>query len=618
MSGPGTKALRLRARGFGAMVGATHLFRHELWRRRLPLLGGLACSLGYAITGLAEPWPLKFIFDNVLTGLPLHSGLPWVDETIGRDRIRILLAATLAILALAALRGLFYYYQNVLVAGAGQELVFAVRRRLFAHLQRLPLSFHTQSRTGDLLTRLTGDIQMLRELIVSSLLSLVSESLILVGFVVVMLLMDWRLALVALGVIPIVFALVTVYAGRIRETAQKQRRREGELASRAAEVLSGIHVVQMFTREDDEDERLRTLNKRSLKSGLKATRLEAQLNRSVELSIAVATAVALWFGAVGVIEGRLTAGELIVFVAYMHGFYRPLRRISRVTERASKAASSLDRVTEVLELQSQLRDGWRQAPRFAGAILFEAVSFGYRPGRSVLHDIDLEVRPGETVAIVGESGAGKSTLLGMVARLYDPADGRILIDGHDLRDLALKTLREQIGIVPQEGMLFGADVRENIAYGEPEASDAEIEAAARAALIHDEIMALPDGYGTLIGERGATLSGGQRQRIAIARVLVRNARIVLLDEPTTGLDAQAEAIVLEALERLLRGRTALIVTHRLAVVRRADRIVVLHRGRIVEEGTHAGLLERDGRYRALWRLHALEPAPQPGWVGAAP
>ena len=564
-------------------LGTIGRFRGDLARHWRALLGALLCSLLYAGTRLAEPWPLKFVFDNVLATRPFHSGIGWLDRHLAGDRTLILVAASAAILVLALLRGVFYYYQRVLTSKVGQEVVTRIRQRLFAHVQRLPLSFHARSSTGDLLTRLTGDVVMLRELLVASLTSFVSEGVVIVGFVVVMALMEWRLAVMAVLVMPAIFGAVTFYGARIRAATRKQRRREGELASRLHEVLAGIHVVQLFCREDEEDRRLRSLNRRSYRSGMKATRLEARLNRSVELAVAVTTAVVLWYGATQVIAGRLTPGELIVFFAYMQSFYRPLRRISRVTQRASKASSCLERVTTILELEPDLRDGPVEASPFRGEISIENVTYAYEArGRAALREVSLHVRAGRTVALVGPTGAGKTTLLGLVPRLYDPDAGVVRVDGQDLRDLTLRSLRSQVAIVPQDGTLFGGTIFENIAYGQLDATDEQVERAARAALLHDFVSSLPEGYGATIGERGVTLSGGQRQRLAIARALVKDAPIVLLDEPTASLDPASEELVLEALEQLLRGRTAMIVAHRPATLRLADDVVVVRDGRIDE------------------------------------
>ena len=600
--------LRGQLHGIRTSFVTIGLFRRELGRHWRGLSIAFGSSIAYSATRLAEPWPLKVIFDNVLSGMPLHTGFSRLDRLLAGERTAILALATVAIVALAAIRSVFYTHQRVLTASVGQAVVLKLRERLFAHLQRLSLSFHSTNRTGELLTRLTSDVNMLRELLVATLLSLVSEGVILVGYLAMMFVIEWRVALVAVLVIPVIFASTTVYSGRIRNATRKVRRREGELAARLHEVLSGIHVVQLFTREDDEAERLRGLNKRSFRSGVRATRLEAKLNRSVELSVAAATAAALWFGATQVIAGRLTPGELIVFVVYLQGFYRPLRRISRVAQRAAKATVCAERVTTVLDREPDIRDGPYVAPRFSGAVRFADVHFAYTPDVPVLHGVELAVEPGETIALVGPTGAGKTTLLALVPRLYDPARGAVLIDGRDVREFTLRSLREQIAVVPQAGILFGADFRENIGYGKPGATDREIEAAARAALIHDFIARQPNGYATVVGERGTTLSGGQRQRLAIARALVRDAPIVLLDEPLSALDAKSEHVVLAALERLLEGRTALIVAHKLSTVRRASRIAVVEDGRIVEVGSHDDLLARGGRYAEFYELQLLPEA----------
>ncbi|HEV8250789.1 MAG TPA: ABC transporter ATP-binding protein [Gaiellaceae bacterium] len=580
----------MRVTALPSAAGAVVRFRGDLTRHRRPLAGAFAASLGYAATRLAEPWPLKVVFDNVLAGMPLTTPFPWLDRHLAGNRTAILVAATVALLLLAVLRSVFYYHQSYLTARVGQDVVTTLRRRLFAHVQRLPQSFHSRASTGDLLTRLTGDILMLRELLVASLLAVVTETAVVAGFVVVMFLVEWRLALLAVIAVPAIFVSMTLYSARMRAATRKQRRREGELAGRLHEVLAGIHVVQLFGREDEEDERLRTLNRRSARSGLRATRLEAKLNRTVELSVAAATAAVLWFGATQVTAGRLTPGDLIVFFAYMQGFYRPLRRISRVTQRASKASSCVERVTDVLDRPSDLRDGSRAAPPLRGEISFEGVSFAYEPGRAVLRDVDLVVRAGTTLAVVGPTGAGKTTLLGLVPRLYDPTHGAVRVDGIDLRELTVRSLRDQIAVVPQDGMIFSGTIFENIAYGELDATADQVEEAARAACIHEFVAGLPEGYATLVGERGVTLSGGERQRLAIARALVKDAPIVLLDEATTHLDQGSQRLVVEALERLLDGRTALVVAHRLETVRRADEVVVLADGRVIRRGRHDDVL----------------------------
>ncbi len=598
--------LRNQAQGMKSTFGLVFRFRREMYPHWRALLGALLFSLGYTATRLAEPWPLKFVLDNVLTGQPLRTPIPALDRLLAADKMRILIVSAGAILVLAVLRGIFYYYQRFLASRVGQEVVLSVRHQLFAHMQRLSLAFHARRSTGDMLTRLTSDINLLRDLLVASLLSLISEGIILIGYTIVMFVMEWRLALMAVVAMPVIFVLMSVYSGRIRDATRKQRRREGELASRLQQTLSGIHIVQLFAREEAEEENLRRLNEQSLNSGMAAARLEAGLNRSVEISLAIVTAATLWLGATSVMAGRLTPGELVVFVAYMQNRYKPLRRVSRVTERSQKASSCVERITDVLDERTDVPDGLQRAPRFRGHISFDGVQFGYRADAPILRGVTLDVRPGQMVALVGASGSGKSTLLGLVPRLFDPKRGRVRIDGVDVRSFRTRSLRERIAVVPQDSLLFLGTLRENIAYGRPDATDAQIEAAAKAAFIHEHIVSLPDGYDTKVAERGVTLSGGQRQRIAIARAIVKDAPIVLLDEPTTGLDSESEALVIQALDRLLKGRTSIVIAHRLSTIRRADVIAVMYEGRIVEKGVHEELMARGGRYRKLYEQQMSE------------
>ena len=562
---------------------------------RLALAG--LCSLGYTATRLAEPLPIKFVFDRVLA--PTGGASTMSPE--------LLFGLALgAMVGLAALRGAFYYAQSVLASQVGQQVVLSVRARAFAHLQRLSMSYHVRASTGDLLTRLMGDIQMLRELLVATLLTMVSEVTVLLGFLAALFLVDWRMAALALTVVPLLVLPIRRYGRPLRGLSREQRRREGQLAARLQEVIAGIHLVQLFGAEDQEDRALRDYGARSLTDGQKAARLEARLYRSTELTLSGGMALALWYGALAVHGGRLSVGDLVLVMSYLSSLYRPLRRISRSVERAGKASSCLDRITDLLNTEPEVQDGPRQAPSLRGAIRLERVSLAYRPGESALSEVSLDIAPGEMVALVGATGAGKTSLFSLISRLYDPTAGRVLVDGQDLRSLDLRSLRRQIAVVPQDGMLFSGSLWDNLTYGSPDADPRQVEDAVRAALLEDVVAGLPQGYQTAIGERGVTLSGGQRQRLAIARALVRDTPIVLLDEPTTGLDAHSERLVTDALRRLLQGRTALVIAHRLATVRQADRIVVLHEGRVVETGTHEALLARGGRYAGL--LAASEPA----------
>ncbi|MDQ3613659.1 MAG: ABC transporter ATP-binding protein/permease [Chloroflexota bacterium] len=604
---PPKHPIRRQVRGLKVSFEMIFRFRRELKRHWPRLLVALLCAFAYVAMRLAEPWPLKFVFDNVLVNRPLVTPFPWLNDWLGTDRLRVLQLAVGAVLLFALLRGIFYYFQSVLTTRVGQEVVVKIRQQLFAHVQRLSLRFHNQNSTGDLLMRFTGDINNLRQLLAATLLSLMTESIVLIGFVTVMFIMNWQLALLAIITMPSILFLLIFYSSRIRTAARKQRRREGELASRLHETLGSMHIVQMFTREREEEDRLRSLNKRSLKAGMRATRLEGQLNQGVEISVAVGMALTIWVGVNQVIDGRLMPGELLVFITYMQSFYRPMRRLSRVAERAAKASSCVDRVTEVLDQVPEIEDGHIEAGRMRGDIRFDQVSFVYDDGAESLRNVDFTIQPHQTVALVGPSGAGKSTMVSLLPRLYDVTEGTLLIDGHDIRDYTLRSLRENISVVPQDGALFGGTIRENIAYGNSEATDETIEQAARDAYIHDFIASLPGGYDTIVSQRGVSLSGGQRQRLAIARALIKDAPIVVLDEPTTGLDAESEHSVLNALNRLLVGRTALVIAHRLDTIRRADVILVVKDGQVMEQGTHDELLARGGQYRELYRMQLSEP-----------
>lgn len=591
---------RLAGRQLGAFRGVVARLAPYL-RRRMGSLGlALTATLGYMVMRLLEPWPLKLIFDHVLLGAPLPPALSFLDGRIGSTNA-LLGVLISAIVAIALISGFLYYWQNVLSAQLGQHVVAGLRVDLYRHLQRLDFSFHDRRRTGDLLVRLVADIRLLRDALVKIPLELSENSLLMLGMAVIMLLMDWQLALLSFMALPLLFVLVGRYRTPMKAAIRKQRRQEGDLATVASESLGAIRVVQGFGLEEHELQRFGGVNRRSVRQGVKAARIEARLRWSSDLAVGIITAIVIGVAARRILAGELSPGDLIIFVAYLRTFSRPLRRVSRTTEQVTRTTTAGERILEILDTEPGVCDAADaiDAPPLFGEIRFEGA--GLRHGRNpwVLRDIDLTVQAGERVGIVGPTGAGKSSLISLLPRFYDVTEGRVTIDGHDVRSLTLESLRRQISFVFQEPVLFATTIGDNIAGGLAGATRADVIDAARRAGIHDVIAGLPDAYDTVLGERGGTLSGGQRQCVAIARAILRDASIVILDEPTTGLDPKSAAMVVAALQQLMRNRTVLMISHELDRLRNADRIIVLEHGRLVQQGGYADLSARKGLFREL-------------------
>jgi ATP-binding cassette, subfamily B, bacterial len=584
------------------MFKAIYRFRAFARRYWLPLsLGGLFTLLdaGFAV---AQPWPLKVIVDNVLRGRQLR--LPGTSLLAGMSRQHLLEAAIVAYLGIAVLGAMFDFLGSLLADSTGERLVADIRGAVFARLQRLSLRFHAGQRTGDLVSRVVADIDRVDDMITQSFSVLLPNVALIAAMLLVMLVLDPGLTLIAVLMTPPLFAAILHYTRGIRKASRLARKREGKLAARTGEVLGAIRVVQAFTAEEQEDERFSEENSEALSVSLEAVRLQAKFSPVVDVLAGTGVALVLYIGTNQVLSGKLTLGLLLVFLNYVGSLYRPMRQLSKLAVVSSRGVASAERVAEVLDAESDVADlpGARPAPRFAGRVEFDGVELAYDT-RPVLHEISLDVEPGEIVALVGPTGAGKSSLIGLIPRFFDPRRGAVRIDGTDVRTVQLASLRSQVAIVLQEPVLFEGTVYENIAYGRSGASQAEVLVAAEAALVDEFVSRLPDGYDTRVGERGATLSGGERQRISIARALVRDAPILLLDEPTSGLDPHSEWLLLQAIQRLIAGRTAFVIAHRMTTVSGADQVVVLDQGRIVERGTHEQLIRlRNGIYRSFLDL----------------
>jgi ATP-binding cassette subfamily B protein len=596
-----------------ALPGLWRITRHfwpHLRKQRLLVAGSIGALFAQVGLQLLEPWPLKFVFDRVITPSKGGSGLPIIDAL---DPMVVLTLAAIGLIAITGLRALASYASTVGFALIGNHVLTDVRAALYRHLQYLSLSFHTRQKSGELALRVMSDVGVVNDVAVTAVLPIAASLLVLFGMVGLMLWLRWELAVLALTVAPLFWLRTAKLSRLIQDASRTQRQRDGAMAATTAESFGAIKIVQALSLERVFSEAFSSANTKSLRAGVRASRLSASLERSVDLFVAVATALVLWYGARLVLEHALTAGDLLVFISYLKNAFRPARDFAKYTGRLAKATAAGERVLDVLEEIPEVRDlpDARPAPTFSGAVRFDRVSFAYEPGRDALHEVSFETSPGQRVAVTGMSGSGKSTLVSLVLRLYDPQRGAVTIDGRDIRAYTLESLRSQISVVLQDTILFSASVRDNIGYGAPGVTPAEIEDAARLSSAHEFIEALPNGYDTILGERGLTLSGGQRQRIALARAAVRRSSILILDEPTTSLDEENARAVTRGLEAIARGRTTVLVSHDLDLISRADLILFLDRGRVVERGTHDDLVRAGGRYALLYRLQSAarrEPA----------
>ncbi|MEQ1758403.1 MAG: ABC transporter ATP-binding protein [Vicinamibacterales bacterium] len=583
--------------------------RSSIWSAFLPYVrpfrAQLASSLGLLLFSAAmelfKPWPLKFVIDHVLghDAGTLPFGLDALDSG-GR-----LLAASVAVVVVAIVGGLAEYQAQIRVAKIGNTTASVIRGDVFAHLQQLSVAFHRTTGSGEVLTRLMKDVQDIKNILGEVALETATQTVLLLGMAVVLIAMDPTLAFLSLAVFgPIAFC-VRHYSGHIKEVTRRQRQKDSKAASIMTEAIAMLPAVQLFGHGRHASGQFGRASHKSLEAEVSAARMKGKLERWVEVIVAIGTGGVLWYGAAAVLEGRLTPGDLVVFVAYLKSTYRPTRRIASNWLQISRASVGAERVMELLQTQPAIQDlpHATPAPPLRGDIEFEHVGFSYGSA-ATLTDVNVTIPAGTLVAVVGQSGAGKSTLVNLLPRLLDPTTGVVRIDGHDIRDYTLASLRSQFAIVTQEAMLFGFSVRDNVAYGDPEPDDARVMAALKAAHIWSVVERLPEGLDTRLGERGARLSGGERQRLAIARAFYRDARIIILDEPTTGLDGIAETAVLESIDALVRGRTTFVITHRLSTIAHANLVLCLEDGRIVESGTPAHLHSSGGRFEELLSMQS--------------
>jgi ATP-binding cassette subfamily B protein len=570
------------------------------------LLVGLVAVVGEGIADLLQPWPLKIVLDNVLQSRQIHGWLsPFILKLAGHDKLAILSFAAMAVLAIAVIDAICTYTDKYVTTSVGQWVMHDLRRMLYHHIQRLSLAYHDSKQTGDLISRATNDIDAIQTFITSGLLGALVNCLTLFGMVGVMLYLNWRFTLIALSIAPVLFVVVYSYTRRIKKASRAVRKKEGEMVSVMQEVLSSIRVVKAFAREEYEERRLEEESLESVEIAMRARSLKAKLSPLVGLIVAVGTAMVLWFGGRMALSGPgLSAGSLVVFIMYLTKMYKPMQELSKMTDTYSKASIGYERIQEVIDTDGEIKDlpGARPARRFKGNIEFDKVNFAYYPDRPILRDLSFKIEAGQVAALVGPTGAGKSTIISLISRFYDPISGVVKIDGQDIRGFQQKSLRQQMSFVLQETLLFHGTIWYNIAYGKPDATRREILRAAEMANAQEFIDQLPEGYNTVVGERGVTLSGGQRQRIAIARAIIRNTPILILDEPSSGLDAVSEKLVFEALDRLMEGRTSIVIAHRLSTIRRANVIFVVQDGTIVESGKHEELLNSGGLYSELYKI----------------
>ncbi|HEY6372612.1 MAG TPA: ABC transporter ATP-binding protein [Candidatus Sulfotelmatobacter sp.] len=558
------------------------------------------------VMSVAGPWPLKIILDNVVGS---HKLAPWLVDllhpVLGRgSKMQIAVAASMGVLLIALVGAVASYVANYYTTSVGQWVANDLRLRTYHHLQQQSLSYYDTHQSGSLLSTITSDVSTIQSFASSATLDIVVDLFTIVAMLLIMVRLNWDFTLIAVAVTPFLLLLVSKFNKAVKKATHEVRKQQSKVVSVVEQGLESMRVTKAFGRQDLAEEGLAEVSQATVGAALKARRIKSLLSPIVTITVALCTALVMWRGSALILAGAMTAGALTVFLAYLRKFFKPVQDLATMTNTIAQAAVGVDRIRAILDSDTIIheRPDAREPEALAGAIEFDHVAFAYESGAPVLTDVSFKVKAGQMVGVVGPTGCGKSTVVSLIPRFYDPTGGTVKIDGADIREFKKNHLRDQIGYVLQEPGLFAGTVRENIAYGKPGVSDEQIHEAAKLANADEFIAKMPHGYDTMIGERGETLSGGQRQRIGIARAIIRNNPILILDEPTAALDTESEKLVIDALEKLMKGRTVLTIAHRLSTIRDADKIVVLKDGVVAEEGSHDQLLTRGGVYAELYRI----------------